>query len=288
MKTFHVLSAVVMMLLSSILYGQSFSIPIYFEDAIGNRDTIVLGYAADGGYGIDPELGEVDLLDSAYVRAFEVRASIYDYDKIRDEDPRVIESKKMVIGYVCTDPSYFSEANSIMAVIKCDNWPITLTWDKSKFQETCDFMNIVDCTPGGWFDVCGGGHPFLNIEMEETDTVMYYDAEFKIEAGEDTLSALFFPYGGVNILSVAEQVEKGRVVPYPNPVNTGVVNFKFNDRLYNESNLSVRIYNNLGALVSTSRLDEEITTQGWSSGLYLFKVSDGSKVLQTGKLLVVR
>ncbi|MFZ1705640.1 MAG: T9SS type A sorting domain-containing protein [Saprospiraceae bacterium] len=288
MKTFQFLMTINLVLLSLLLKGQNFEIPIYFEDSMGNKDTIIFGYDIVAGYGIDSAFGEIDLLYSAYVKEFEVRASIYDYEKIREEDPRIIESKKMIIGYVCEDPNYFVETNSLMALIKCNNWPITIKWDKEKFQDTCNFMKIVDCTPGGWFDVCGGGHPYLQLEMKERDTVMYYDTEFKVEIEGDTMAALFFSFSDGIKLSVSDEPTKGKVIPYPNPVIDNIVKFKFENGPYNESTISVKIYNTLGHLISTSEVNEEITTQGWGSGLYLFVITDGGKILQAGKLLVVK
>jgi hypothetical protein len=195
--------------------GQSFELPIYFEDATGQKDTIVVGYDINGSYGIDPALGEVDILDSAYAKPLEVRAAIYDYYTEWPLLPRIIESKKMIIGYVCFDPSYFDEANAIMMVIKSNNWPIALSWDKTLFQEICNRLDIVDCTPGGWFDVCGPGHPYQILEMSLTDTATYLGSEFQIETDEDTLQALFLRF--YKFGSATKEVSEVDMNFFPNP-----------------------------------------------------------------------
>jgi hypothetical protein len=122
----------------------------------------------------------------------------------------------MIIGYVCFDPDYFDEANAIMMVIKSDQWPVTLSWDKTLFQDVCDNISIVDCTPGGWFDVCGPGHPYSFLEMSLTDTATYFDSEFNIEANGDTLRVLFLKF--YEFGSGTEVISKDNKVNYfPNP-----------------------------------------------------------------------
>jgi Secretion system C-terminal sorting domain len=128
----------------------------------------------------------------------------------------------MIIGYVCSDSSYFDEANSFMVVIKTNHWPINISWDKSLFLESCNKLQIIDCTAGAWFDVCGGGHPYLLLEMNQSDTASYYDTEFKIETGEDTLSVLFFSFFNDIWSSVSGEIIKKKIRVFPNPTNESV------------------------------------------------------------------
>ena len=200
-----------------LITAQSFQVPIYFEDAAGQNDTIVVGYDITGSYGIDPALGEIDIRDSAYSKPFEVRAAIYDYYTDWPNLPRIIESKKMIIGYVCFDPTYFDEANSVMLVIKSDHWPVDLSWDNSLFQETCNRLDIVDCTPGGWFDVCGPGHPYQILEIPNSEPVRatYFGTEFQIETDDGTLQALFLRFNRAG--SATKDVSHVDMNVIPNP-----------------------------------------------------------------------
>lgn len=215
MKQIHLFCFIAILSLNFEVKGQSFELPIYFEDAIGQKDTMVVGYDINGSYDIDLALGELDILDSAYSKPLEVRAAIYDYYSESPRLQRIIESKKMIIGYVCFDPSYFDEANAIMVVIKSNNWPITLSWDKTLFQETCNRIDIVDCTPGGWFDVCGPGHPYQILNMTLIDTATYFSSEFQIETDEDILQALFLRFYKAG--SGTKDVSHVDMNFYPNP-----------------------------------------------------------------------
>ncbi|GAB4497385.1 MAG: hypothetical protein OHK0019_30910 [Saprospiraceae bacterium] len=52
-----------------------FEMLIYFEDAIGNKDTVIVGYDPDANtYDVNPQFGEV-WLDTPFDSVFEVRVS---------------------------------------------------------------------------------------------------------------------------------------------------------------------------------------------------------------------
>jgi type IX secretion system substrate protein len=263
------------------LIGQSFEIPIYFEDSAGYKDTIVLGYDPLASYDIDTSFGEFDIIDSTYADNMEVRAAIYDYN-IWPELPRILESKKMIVGNVCSYPSYTGEGNAIMVVIKSQNWPITMRWDNTLFLEECNFIDIIDCTPGGWFDVCGAGHPHSLFEMRLTDTVSYYDTEFKIEADQDTLSALFFRFYS-DFGSGFKDVPESKIDFFPNPTQ-GLITFDL--PLNIEDMISVR--NIMGRPVSFDYNNQQVDLLQAPDGMYILTVklhtgeSVALKVIKTG------
>ncbi len=276
-KTYFLISIVVWF--SHDLCGQGFEIPIYFEDSAGQKDTIVLGYDPLASYAIDASFGEINIIDSSYNDDFEVRAAIYDYEYFFEHGvlPRVIESKKMIVGNVCSNPSYTGEDNSIMVVIKSQHWPITIRWDNTLFQEECNFIDIIDCTPGGWFDVCGGGHPYMFFEMRLTETVSYYDTEFKIETEQDTLSTLFFRFYS-DFESGVEDVPDSRVVFFPNPTK-GLITF---DRPLNtDDNISVSDI--MGRPVSFNLRNQGVDLSSAPEGMYILTVK-----LHTGESVAMK
>ena len=105
-------------------YSQDYEIELIFENGEGKLDSVTVGYAEGASYDIDVQHGEVNILGAAYDPDFEVRTAIYDYEDVRHEDTRIIESKKMIIDRICDDRNYFDEANAIMLVIKNNKWPI--------------------------------------------------------------------------------------------------------------------------------------------------------------------
>lgn len=263
MKNLGYLITVLLGMVFNPIISQHFEIPVYFEDSTGNKDTIVLGYDALASYEIDPAFGEINLIDSAYSMDFEVRAAIYDYGHEWGDLPRIIESNKMILGHVCYDSTYFDEANSIMVVIKSNHWPITMSWDKTKFQETCNNIDIIDCTPGGWFDVCGGGHPYSLLEMRLTDTASYYDTEFKIVTETDTLSALFFRFFN-DFESAIENTSKEAFQLYPNPTN-GLIHL--NTELHSSNKIIIRDIT--GTVVPFAFYNHDVDISNLPDGVYI-------------------
>lgn len=255
--------------------AQHFEIPIYFEDSSGQSDSLVLGYDELASYGIDSAFGEIDLIDSAYTNDFEVRAAIYDYGANWHELPRIIESKKMIVSNVCSFPSSTGEENAIMVVIKSQYWPVTIRWDNSLFQEECNFIDIVDCTPGGWFDVCGGGHPHTLFEMRLADSVSYYDTEFKIDTEQDTLSALFFRFYKDLDSGVKDEYEMANIL-FPNPT-TGLISLDY--ELAADDN--IRITDIFGRSIPFTFNNQQIDLSFAQDGLYLLTLK-----LQTGVSIV--
>lgn len=258
------------------LFGQHFEIPIYFEDSAGYKDTIILGYDPLASYDIDTSFGEINIIDSSYAYNMEVRAAIYDYN-IWPELPRIIESKKMIVGNVCSNPSSTGEGNAIMVVIKSQDWPITMQWDSTLFQVECNFMDIIDCTPGGWFDVCGAGHPHSFFEMRLSDTVSYYDTEFKIETEQDTLSALFFRFYS-DFGSGVEGVPERRVDFFPNPTQ-GLITFDYPLNIDDK----ISVTDIIGRPVSFNYSTQEVDLLHCPDGMYILTL-----ILHNGESVVMK
>lgn len=260
------------------LFGQHFEIPVYFEDSAGYKDTIVLGYDPLASYDIDTSFGEINIIDSSYNDNFEVRAAIYAYDGNNyGYLPRIIESKKMIVGNVCSNPSSTGEGNAIMVVIKSQNWPISMQWDSALFQVDCNFIVIVDCTPGAWFDVCGAGHPHLFFEMRLSDSVSYYDTKFKIETEQDTLSALFFRFFS-DFGSGVDDAPESKIGFFPNPTQ-GLITF---DHPLNTDD-KIIVTDIMGKPVSFNYSNEELVLIHNPDGIYILTVK-----LHTGESVVIK
>lgn len=156
------------LLLSKITNGQEFSFPIYFEDAVGNKDTIILGYDINATDSIDIIFGEVNILGQPLHSEFDVRST--------DENGFFttngsFHTKKQIIKNSCNYQSYFLPV--IKIDIKCKHWPVTAKWDKTLFYDTCRNESVItSITPGGWWDV--GSYSNLDrVILNQTNQVTF-------------------------------------------------------------------------------------------------------------------
>ena len=161
-----------------------------------------------------------------------------------------------------------------MVVIKSENWPITMSWDSSLFLDVCNYLDIIDCTPGGWFDVCGGG-PI--VEMMRTKKATYYDTDYKMETEDDTLNALFFRFFRDFDSSIDDNPVE-IIEFYPNP-SRGFIHLK--NVLSSYDKISITDIN--GRTVLFNYADQNIDFSLAPDGIYLLTIK-----FHTGECFVMK
>jgi len=85
MKSFTFL---VFLCIFHISFGQEFSIELFFEDAMGNQDSVILGYDVTATDGIDAAFNEINIISVPYTAGLNVR--ITDELKARGTYPNPI------------------------------------------------------------------------------------------------------------------------------------------------------------------------------------------------------
>lgn len=93
--------------------AQDFQFHMYFEDANGNKDTLILGYDANGTALIDSSFGEENIIGMALDSIFEVRMS--------DEHVgfHTFQTKKQILPDSCSAGWRFP---FVTIGIHCKNW----------------------------------------------------------------------------------------------------------------------------------------------------------------------
>lgn len=265
-------------------YAQQFEMPIYFEDAIGNVDSVIIGYDDTATDGIDEQFGEVNTLEEPFDNEFEVRAGLYDWYLIDFSyaDIRTIESKKFIVGKVCEDPTHIAEANSIMVSLKCNNWPIKVSWDKSLFQDECSHLILLNCVPGGWVDACNSSSRSF-IYMTEEEEGEFDDLSYRFITDGDTLHTMYFPFKEILDVSVRNEKLKNDIYAYPNP-SSDRIEFEYDANLF--SNAGVIVYDALGRKLGTYLISDEIDVSYWENGVYLYEIILSDSSLRIGKFIV--
>ncbi len=129
-----------------------FQFYLYFEDSIGNKDSLIIGYdPSASSQNLNPQFGEVSLL-TPFDSVFEVRATHGDDGQARTSK-KIIEGADILSWDSCELPSY------IKIVINTKFPPVKITYDSTLFQaETC--RNVILSRDWNifflqeWWDVC--------------------------------------------------------------------------------------------------------------------------------------
>ena len=138
--------------LPMITSAQEFSFELYFEDALGNRDTLVLGYDPLATDSIDVAFGEENIIAQPWDSVFEVRISDY-YDKNQVGEQVSFNSKKCIQNK--SSQPYFL-TNRIEIDIHAKYLPIRITCDSTDLESPERRGTfITSMLPGGWFDTGG-------------------------------------------------------------------------------------------------------------------------------------
>ncbi len=122
------------LLISTTLTAQEFSFTLAFEDAVGNTDTIVLGYDMLATDSVDTSFNEVNIINTPWDSVFEVRITDELHTRVYTEDSTAnYHLKKQIIKNYCGE-----WPPAVTLDIKCNNWPVTMSWDSTLFNDSCN------------------------------------------------------------------------------------------------------------------------------------------------------
>lgn len=118
-----------------------FQTVIWFEDAIGNRDSVTIGFDLEAKWDtLNPNFGEA-LLDTPFDSIFEVRVSHLDnwdmYSDRKFTKVKISKARKSSIG----SPCYGLWPSGIYVHAKY--MPVKVTWDPTIFQTSCLTMSYM-------------------------------------------------------------------------------------------------------------------------------------------------
>lgn len=177
-------------------FGQKiplFETHLYFEDQVGNKDTITIGFDTSANEILNPQFGEVNLTHP-FSGNLDVRAahrSILDQAGFEGTLSKRIISKAERLenfpypGYTC------HESRNIILFVKTNHFPVKIVWD------SLDFVNSQECVYNSFIT------PDFNAEIIDPLTAwiqfpgkrfacMRKDEEFSINLNND-YRRIFFP-----------------------------------------------------------------------------------------------
>lgn len=286
MRQFCFLS--ILFFLASFLYCQEeFSFEIYFEDALGNKDTLIIGYDENGSQGLDGQFGEEDISDSSWNNVFEVRASntitesdTWAYPNI---DPPTFQSKKQIIQKpLCPDACYTisSEPPSLSIGLKSSNLPVEISWDNTLFQQdTCLLGSHLGFNIFGQVPYSGLNLTFdspINLFEHHLEAPSYYTEE------NDTIRILWILFCSDHSVST-DEIDNNKadedVVIYPNPTNSYFnVDILSNSQKLNSLEVLDINWNRIIEIKEQEYL-KIIDISHFKSGIYFIKLHFASKTI---------
>lgn len=264
--------------LTTTVQGQQFSFQMFFSDAIGNKDTITLGYDLSATDSIDTSFGEVNIISIPLETSLDVRITNEWKNRSSYDRPATIHTKKQIISYNCS-PFDFSHIQTIDILTR--HWPVTATWDHTIFNDKCSNGSVFTSVfPGGWWDV--GGYSNLSQRRLAVDSSATFSANKRPNSGNyygyiqgrDTIFTFWLAIADSSILylSVDETLNpENKLIVFPNPAS-GTITIQIPPQF--GTVMRIEIFSSLGQLVKTTKNTNEINISQLAKGIYYIGVTN--------------
>ncbi len=222
------LQLILLLLLSGWAFAQQtpeFSFELYFEDAAGNKDTVIIGYDEQATNGIDSNFGEIDILNQPWDGNLEARVGDKTYSGLSSSEgwiqPNTYLSKKQIVKSYCQEIDY-PERVSIQ--FTTNNYPLTMKWDKSLFEDDCHKYSFLFGQDDHYhFDVTG--YLMLgSLDSLVIDSLLDFSGRelASYEMNGNKIGVLQFVFHRYTTVSVFDyKIEETKV--FPNPFNDFIV-----------------------------------------------------------------
>lgn len=263
--------------------NQTFEFKMYFEDSVGNKDTLTMGYDPTASDSIDANFGEINIINIPLDSVFDVRISD-EFNLGLGVDNQTFHTKKNIVyNNSC------SNINVITLNIKANNWPVTATWDSTLFNNSCLDGSVFNSMLN-WFDVSGGSDLLVEFLMLK-DSVVFSSNNIIghsafVNSNNDTISVFEIILSNPDYMSSVKENNFSSLTVYPNPF-TNTLNFTFENNI----NGKIMIYDVSGQLIYSENIQNKnlftLNTTNLNNGVFFYQVIDVSTGtnLKSGKLI---
>jgi len=284
---------ILLLLISTISYTQQtafFESTIYIEDALGHRDSVVLGSDPDANGHFNPNFGEVDI-NTPWDSVLEIRASHSVADGFAEFPDESFVLSKKIIGR--TSPSGIDEDNNcipfkevLLMFTSAKYYPLTLSWNRSDYDNVCSSGAFIAAHQTAlivdfWFfdpaslatSACMQDTGQHVINTFDEPVLHWWIMDEKEGIGLDSIHGLLIafdnassPYTPCNrdLVSTSTPSEPVDFTVLPNPAS---------DKLYLQSEelLNWELFTPSGALLKTGNA-EAIAIDDYPDGIYFLRV----------------
>jgi len=276
------------------LYSQQtafFETTIYFEDAVGNVDSVVVGMDEDANYEYNPQFGEADI-EAPWDSVFEVRAA----HTLPIGNDNLVLSKKIIAS---TEGGIHPTLNCILLAEAIELYyyakylPVTVRWDRSAFADSfCRVGSILslnylpELVEQWWVGLEPGSQYSCMAEDSSFITDPANDGTFNISMmdevegiGEDTIHALLLNYRFQNAIdtpcdatvvftSEPEEAPHEGAILFPNPTRGLLYMQEGYERGY-------EMYSSQGQLLEQG-FGQQIDLSAYPNGVYFLRMREGT------------
>jgi len=264
----------------SLSKAQEFSFELFFEDAVGNTDVIIIGYDDAATFDIDNAFGEINIIDVPYNTGLDVRVSDEWFNR-ENTIPPTFHTKKQIYGKACPNGFLIPVIDIIT-----DNWPVTATWDSSLFDDVCRNGSVfTSINPGGWWDTASPSNLYRIVlnDVNKATFTSNYDGDFNpayayMNDNGDIIPVFWQTFGDLSIILGTHEENKTDLKIFPNPTN---------DYLYYEIDSprrisEINVYDINGRKQDLQESNNSLDLRKLSSGIYFieFLFTDLKRVVQ--------
>lgn len=261
----------------TICKAQQFAFQMTFVDAVGNTDSLTLGYDIAATDTLDAAFLETNIILSAYTSGLDVRAGNVWFQQNFGSGQfgqTPFETKRQIVPNTCGTGNFWLAFPVAEINIVSTHFPIKAYWNKLFFNDTCRNGSVfTGVHPGGWWDTSG-----FREELETEDSTIFLQNQYYYLNGTDTVNVYWAAFSDSTLLSVGINeltANKNSITIFPNPtsdfVTVGI------NKSFGEINC-VEFYNSFGQVALTSKQLNNIDISELQSGLYFIKVT-GTKGL---------
>jgi len=252
-----------------------------FIDAVGNTDTLIIGFDNIATDSVDAELGEVNIIDIELDSIFDVRITNEWYVRAWPgyQDKSKYHLLKQIVKKDCSPG-----ASPVSIDIKCSHWPVTAKWDSSLFRgDPCHVGSVfTSMNPGLWWDIMTPSNLY-QCKISEHDEVTFtsnadkyfYPGDFGedsyMNSDHDTISVFWVALGTTAIWSYVDQKHyDNSIFLYPNP-SCDYIRFDSKNQLDFKNS---EVYDLTGRKQDISVHDTEIDIRRLKNGIYFIRMND--------------
>ena len=252
-------------------YSQEFKMKLWFQDAVGNKDSIELGYDLLATDSIDNQFGETNIISTSWSNNFEVRAgdAATSLNNLYITSPATLYTKKQFIHKTC---NFF---HLIKVAVNCNHFPIVVKWDTSLFSnDLCRYASFITSGTGwggDWFDgVMAFMNPMHIGDYKDSLVIGSLSSPVHFQQNGKDIIQLNVSFGNSEPLGIFDLQKKTETFEvFPNPATTQTtITYPTAEKA-----MMLQIYNMLGQKVYEEKLSKGssqaiINTSGINSGLY--------------------